>query len=66
MVTAKVMTMAVRASACGIGSLKPAGSPLPTIGGVPRRPAVISSTLAPWVSRPRPMMIRLSLRCSTR
>ena len=38
----------------------------PMIGGSPRRPAVMSSTLAPWVSRPRPMMMRLSLRCSSR
>lgn len=58
--------MAVRASAWGSGSLNRAGSPVPTIGGVPRRPEVMSSTLAPWVSSPRPMMIRLSFRCSTR
>jgi hypothetical protein len=35
-VTAKVMTMAVSTMACGRGSLKPAGSPDPMMGGVPR------------------------------
>ena len=41
-------------------------SPVPTIGGSPRCPAVMSRRLAPWVSKPRPMMIRLSLRCRIR
>ena len=64
--TPKVMTMAVSASACGSGSANVAVAPVPMSGGSPRRPAVMSSTLAPWVSRPSPMMMRLSLRCSTR
>ena len=65
-VTANVMTIAVSANACGSGSLRVDDPPSPRIGGSPRCPEVIRRMLAPCVSSPRPMMIRLSLRCRTR
>ena len=65
-VTPKVITIDVSASACASGSLNESERPCPMIGGSPRRPAPISSTFAPCVNSASPMMIRLSLRWSTR
>ena len=60
------MTIAVSAMAWGSGSLNPDAGPLPTRGAVPRRPETMNKMFVPWLSRPMPMMIRLSLRWSTR
>ena len=65
-VVPKLITIAVNTSACGIGSAKSAGIARPISGGSPRRPALTNSTLAPWLIRPRPTMIRDNLRCSSR
>ena len=65
MVTAKLITMAVRISASGSGSEKSRREPVPTNGGRPGLPDDRNSTFPPCARIPSPMTMRLSWRWST-
>ena len=63
----RVITMAVRTSACGSGSLISSVRRAPTIGASPRGPAGDrNSRLTPLPSRMKPISTRVRLRSSSR
>jgi hypothetical protein len=66
--TAKVMTIAVRISACGSGSLiSSAVTPSVTIGATPASPAMIRiSRLVALPTSKKPIRTRVMLRSSSR